>query len=241
MALLKMPEKLLKVIWNGDFDTICVYEDGTWGIDVKKELISLSKSEITVSSKIEAMNHLMMLSTKLLEATTEEYAELAKKKYEASHDLWKESQLISKEFAEVKGKAFSETPFEYSPFPTSEEQFEEYYGQYFLDYLIDIQHQLTFEHKANFDFSIYVLGDASYGFGSADNYNMDAPYNAKIAFFVADDKWRPEYFIGENHPLFLKIKNEVKRVSKLAINEAIVSVSNDLHEWFRKQFGYSMM
>lgn len=79
MVLLKMPEKLLKVLWNGDFDTICVYEDGTWGIDVKKELISLSKSELTVSSKSEAMNHLMMLSTKLLEATTEEYAELAKK------------------------------------------------------------------------------------------------------------------------------------------------------------------
>lgn len=147
---------------------------------------------------------------------------------------------MSKEFAEVKGNVFCETPFEYSPFSTFEEQLGEYYGQYFLDYLIDIQLQLTTEHKANFDFSIYDLGDASYGFGSANDYNIDAPFNEKISFFVADDKCRPEYFIGEDHPLFLKIKNEVKRVSKLAINEALISVNNDLHEWFREQFGYSM-
>lgn len=242
MALLHNPEKLLRVIWNGNFNTIFVFEDGTWQVNTKtqKELISLSKSEISEPSKLEALNQLMILNTKLLEVTTNEYAKLAKKEYENSYELWKESQQMAKEFAEVKGEVYRETPFEYSPFPTVEERFEEHYGQLLLDYLCDITQQLSIEHIANFDFSIYVEGFATYELGTAEYYNMNIPFNSKIAFFIIDDKHRPIHFIGENHTQFLKIKNEVSRVAKLALNDARNSVKEDLHEWFREQFGRAL-
>lgn len=242
MALIRNPEKLLRVIWNGNYNTVFVYEDGSWHVDrkTKQELITLNRSEISEPSKLEALNQLMILNTKLLEATTVEYAEKAKKEYENSYELWKESQQMAKELYEVKGEIYRETPFEYSPYPTVEERFEEHYGQLFLHYFCDITKQLSIEHNANFDFSIYVEGDESYGFGSAENYNLDIPFNSKIAFFTIDDKHRPIHFIGENHTQFLKIKNEVSRITKLALNDAHNSVKEDIHEWFREQFGRTL-
>lgn len=64
-----------------------------------------------------------------MEATTEEYADRVKKAYDKAHEIWKESKIVSKEFAEIKGEGYCESPFEYSPYSTVEEQFLEYYGQ----------------------------------------------------------------------------------------------------------------
>ncbi|MFI8714910.1 hypothetical protein [Brevibacillus brevis] len=242
MALLNKPLKLLEVIWSGHFDIIFIYVDGTWSINEKKkeEVCSLCKEELIESSELSVLNQLMILNTKLLEATTEEYANKAKIAFETRLELWKEVESMSKEFAEVKGEIYCEAPFEYSPFPTIEERFAEYYGQYLLDYVIDIQQQLTIEYDSNFDFSIYAEGDESYGFGSAENYNIDMPFDSKISFFISDANCRPVYFIGENHSLFQQIKFEVIKVAKLAINDAHNSVSEDLHEWFKSQFGYEL-
>lgn len=243
MGLIIKPEKMLEVIWKGSFETINIYEDGTWDIGKKKRndvITSLSRNQLTEKNKLEALNQLMILNTKLLEATTEEYADRAKKAYEKAHELWKEANIMSKEFAEIKGEKYCESPFEYSPFSTVEEQLLEYYGQFMLDYLIDIQFKLSREHCTNFDFNIYDEGDETYG-GVAEDCIIGIPFDStKIAFFISDDKCTPVYYIDKNHPLFSKLENEISRVPKLSLDNARNSVEQDLREWFKSQFGYDI-
>lgn len=241
MALIIKPEKLLKVLWEARFEVIFVYEDGSWDIDRKrrhKDIISLNRSELTETSKLEALNQLMILNTKLLEATTEEYADKAKKAYKKAHELWKEANIMSKGFAEIKGEEYCEFPFNYSPYSTVEEQFQEYYGQYLLEYIIDIQLKLSKEYNINLDFYIHDEGDASHVID--EHYNLDIPSDSKIAFFISDDKCRPVYFIDDNHPLFPKLQSEISGVPKLALDDAWKSVKKDLRQWFKSHYGYDI-
>lgn len=239
MALLKTPEKLLKIIWNGNFNTIFVYEDGTWQIDTKtqKELITLSKSEITEPSKLEALNQMMILNKKLLEATTDEYAMQAEEEYQFQYKLWEYQEQGSKDWAEDRGEKYIEHPFEYKPFSTLNERIEDYFRENHIEYLSSLTKQLRDEHHFDFD---YDFGDTYIFSPNDDSLYFKTPFNEKVAFFIVGNKGFPQCYIGKDHTLYPKIKSEVSRVTKLALNDARNSVKEDLHEWFRQQFGRAL-
>ncbi|WP_157256894.1 hypothetical protein [Paenibacillus sp. Soil750] len=239
MALLNMPEKLLKVIWNGNFNMIFVNEDGTWQVDrkTKQDLITLNKSEIFEPSKLEALNQLMILNTKLLEATTVEYAKQAEKDYEFQYIIWEHQEKGSKDWAEDQGTEYLETPFEYKPFLTLRARIEEYYLEYHIDNLSSLMDQLKLEHHYDFD---YDFGD-SYTFSPVDDsLYFEIPFDEKVAIFIVGNKGFPQCYIDKDHLLYHKIKNDVLRVTKFALTYARNSVKKDLYEWFKAQFGYEM-
>lgn len=236
MALLHNPEKLLRVIWNGNFNTVFVYEDGTWQIDAKtqKVLITYSKSELTEPSKLEALNQLMILNTKLLEATTEEYVKLAKENYDFQHAQWEYEEQGSKDWAEYKGEEYIERPFEYKPFSSVEERIQSYYHEIFVEYLNESVEQLGENNNLNIQYEFEELE-------LIPNYQsivFDIPYSEKIGFFVVDGE--NLRYIDENHSLYPILKNEVSRVAKLALNVAHTSVKKGLNEWFMEQFGRAL-
>ncbi|MGM0714181.1 hypothetical protein [Brevibacillus parabrevis] len=236
MALLNKPLKLLEVIWSGHFDTIFIYVDGTWSINEKKkeEVCSLCKEELIASSKLEALNQLMILNTKLLEATTEEYAKLAKEDYDFQYAQWEYEEQGSKDCAEDRGEEYIERPFKYKPFSSVEERIQSYYHEIFVDYMDDLSKQLSDYNNQNIQYEFEELE-------SILNYQSSIfhiPFGEKVAFYVSDGK--KLRYIDENHSLYPILKNEVSRVAKLAINDARKSVKEDLHEWFISQFGYEL-
>lgn len=239
MTLVVNPEKLLEVIWSGRFAEIFIYKDGTWGIDERKrdkDSISLSRSQLTETTKLEALNQLMILNTSLLEATTEEYAKIAQEEYELEKSLWEEQERGSKEYAEYCNKEYKETSFEYSPFPTLEQRIEEYCAEYYFDYISLLEQQLGNEHDLDLkaDFGGYIHSPEE------DSSYFQTPFNDRVAFYIAGSKGNLQCYVDDKHPLFAKLKNEVMRVTRLALEESRKSVKKDLREWFKSQFGYDI-
>src|SRR5690606_11793195 len=157
------------------------------------------------------LNQLMILNTKLLEATTAAYAQIARDEYEFEHYIWKELKHKSKHYAEEIGEVYIETPFEYQPFATVEQRIEYYDFEYHIGYLSSLKDQLKVEHDYVFECD---FGDC-YTFSPIDDsFYFETPFNERVAFFVVGEKGLPQCYIDINHPLYLKIKSEVSRVTK---------------------------
>lgn len=240
MTLIINPKKLLKVLWEARFETIFLYGDGAWDVDEKRrnnDIISLSRSKLTGSNKLEALNQLMILNTKLLDATSEMHAKIFREEYEFERELWAKQERSQREYSEYNNQIYKEEIFEYNPFPTIEWRIEEYYYEYYIDHISSLVEQLSLKHNINIEMD---FGDA-YVFSPADeSLYLLTPFNEKVAFFIAGENGRPKFYVDNKHFLFPILQNEVLRVTKLALDDAQKSVKQDLREWFKSQFGYDI-
>lgn len=230
MALLHNPQELLHIIRGGNFRTIFVYHDGNWQMNekTKPELLVLNKTKVKEYPDLEALNELMMLNTRLLEATTDEYAETAKKEYDTQYAYWK--KIHSGPFAEgLKG----EKNFRYKKFVSVEERMKSYYSKYCIDRIEALRDQIAIDHdiELEYDDGMNIFGPEN------DEVYFQAPFNGKVAFCTLKDNGLPEYYLDKNHALYSKIKDEVSKITQLSLNDAYDSVKRDLQEWYDKQFG----
>lgn len=230
MALLYNPQRLLHIIREASFRTIFVYHDGNWQVNEKNkpELLVLNKIEAKEHPDLEALNELMMLNTKLLEATTDEYAESAKKEYDIQYARWK--KIHSGPFAKgLKG----EKNFQYKKFVSVEERIKSYYSKYCINHFEALRDQIAIDHDIELEYD-----DGRNLFGPEnDEVYFQVPFDGKVAFCTLKDNGVPEYYLDKNHALYSKIKDEVSKITQLALNEAYNSVQRDLQEWYDKQFG----